>query len=190
MKVPITVRTISISIAAVATAFVCGIAVTSHQQTVAPFLGSYKAASTTTTDPSTTTAQVSTTAPTSTTTPSTTTTAPSTPLMTTSPSSSTSLSTGTSSTQTTTQPAVTAISAQVTAWSNPVPAATPISATQTMVSYRYCVWTYSDGSTQQATYQTRYGTADPTASNVTTIGVSSVVDPTYDCTIASAPAAN
>jgi hypothetical protein len=93
------------------------------------------------------------------------------------------------STQTDTTPppdtpaTVVAVSATVTDWGNPEPTTslwsvdgTPL---PTVVQHRYCVWTYSDDSTQQQLYASKYSTVNGTASTI--------VDPTFDCTVATAP---
>lgn len=80
-------------------------------------------------------------------------------------------------------PAVVAVSATLSDWSAPVPApsitkpdGTEITYT---VSYQYCVWTYSDGSTQKLVYATRHIPGPG--------GIFSYNDPAYDCTVATAP---
>lgn len=93
MKVSTTPRTISLSLAAVAVAFVCGMALTSHQQQATAHLsGSYKTVDTTSTDPASTSPQVATDTLSAPTTQTTTTTGPHAPVVAVSPSSSTNLS--------------------------------------------------------------------------------------------------
>jgi hypothetical protein len=76
-----------------------------------------------------------------------------------------------------------ATDATATAWSDPVTTdsrfGTKSGPLPTVVSYHSCIWTYSDGSTQQQIYATKYATVSG--------GMSSLVDPTYDCLIATAP---
>lgn len=81
---------------------------------------------------------------------------------------------------------MTAVSAHVSGWSDPQPTDSKFSIGQdplpTIVQYRYCLWTYSDGSTQQQVYQTKYST--------TSGNDGMMADPAYDCTVDNAPAAN
>jgi len=78
---------------------------------------------------------------------------------------------------------VVAVSAAVSDWSDPVPTDSRFgigtNPLPTVVRYRYCLWTYSDGSTQKRTYAAKYSTVSG--------GMSYLDDPTYDCTVATAP---
>src|SRR5579863_3322578 len=49
-----------------------------------------------------------------------------------------------------------ATSAALSDWTAPVPGTRPNATAGGMVQYRYCVYTYSDGSTQEQLYQTKY----------------------------------
>jgi hypothetical protein len=90
-------------------------------------------------------------------------------------------------------PPITAVNATFTGWTDPQPTEskfglgcedlskcpngyTPF---PTVVQYRYCIWTYTDGSTQQRVYQTWFHTVGGGMA----IGPDSVID----CTIAAAP---
>jgi hypothetical protein len=75
--------------------------------------------------------------------------------------------------------AVVAVSASLSDWTAPVSDTRPNSVPGGTVQYRYCTWTYSEGSTKQKLYQDWYHWP----------GVSSMADPTYDCTVANAPPA-
>ncbi len=79
-----------------------------------------------------------------------------------------------------------ATDAEVTDWSDAVPTDSLFSSggvpQPTVVNYRYCIWTYSDGSTQQQVYQTKYATAPGAA-----IAISSISYASFDCTVATAP---
>lgn len=95
-----------------------------------------------------------------------------------------------------TPPPVTAVSAAISGWSTPVPTDSKFGlqcvnlsqcqpgTTQlpTVITSRYCIWTYSDGSTQQQVYDSKYST----------LSGSQVIynESTYDCTVANAPTAN
>ena len=78
---------------------------------------------------------------------------------------------------------VVATDATLTGWSDPQPTDSKFSVgttpSPTVVQYRYCVWTYSDGSTQQQTYSTRYSNASGSLSYET--------GPDFDCTLSTAP---
>lgn len=78
---------------------------------------------------------------------------------------------------------VVATGVTLTGWSDPESTDSKFSICTTplltVVRYRYCTWTYSDGSTQQQTYITKYST----------VSGSQVVrsDPGFDCTVSNAP---
>lgn len=198
-------KTAAISLASLGVAFIGGMALVglmarqqptaSHPQTFTP-----SAATSTPQSSDTAAAPDTASAPAA---PSTTTTStdPSTVSGTNTSASGTSTSGTTSTTTTTTQsdptpPLVTAISAAISGWSAPVPTDSKFGlqctnpsqcqpgTTQlpTVILYRYCIWTYSDGSTQQQTYDSKYSTlsGDKVIYN----------ESTYDCTVANAPAAN
>jgi cytoskeletal protein RodZ len=75
-------------------------------------------------------------------------------------------------------PAVTAVSAAVTGWSDPQPTDSKFGLGCPDLSR--CP--YSDGSTRQQEYETKYSTVSG--------GMSFVDDPALDCTVANAPAVN
>lgn len=75
------------------------------------------------------------------------------------------------------QPAVTAVDTETSDWSAPIPNPNPNATPNGTEQYKYCVYTYSDGSTQQRVYQTKDSWP----------GITSVTDPGFDCTVATAP---
>lgn len=176
-------KTAAVSFTSLALAFIGGMALVSHP--AAQPVHTFKSAADTTTvqlatDPSSQT--------TTQTVPTTTTTDPNTSSSPTSTPSGTTTATDTSTTTTTSQsdpsapaaPAVVAVSAELSDWSAPEPSTDPNQLPGTTFQTRYCRYTYSDGSTQQTLYQTTY----------THDHVVAYTDPTFDCAVATAPAAN
>jgi cytoskeletal protein RodZ len=192
-------KTVSVSLASVGVAFLSGMALTAHPVLPAQRITGLKTTTSTTTAVAGTVTDP--TAPTPSPSPADTTssapTAPAAdPSTTTTSSSSAPANTTPPADPTPAAPAVTAVSAAVTGWSDPQPTDSKFglgcpdlsrcpsgyTPSPTVVSYRYCIWTYSDGSTRQQEYETKYSTVS---------GDMSVVDdPALDCTVANAPVVN
>lgn len=193
-------RTVSISLAAVVVAFVSGMAAVAYH--AAPqVVHLYKATAdisttqTTSTAPgSTATAQPAPATSTSTTSPTSliSTNSP----MPTSPRTTTTAPTGAPITTSTT-PAMTAVSAQLTGWSDPVQAS-PTQSKQlnlpqgTLVRYVYCMWTYSGGSTRQVVTKTgyTYPMSINQQNNVGAFPMDLMFSDNVPCDVADAPLAN
>lgn len=176
-------KTASVSLAAAGLAFVSGMALVSRQ-TMPQGVHLYKVAADTTATQSTSPAAPSISSPSSAAAPVRVTQTTDSTALSTSPASDTTTGSAPVAPQSNTAPAATAVSAELGDWSDPAPAGDG-QPQGTTVQYVYCIWGYSDGSSQQAISKTLYTYPRHGSATVTAEQFGDVT-----CDVAHAPAAN